>query len=337
MQTRFAQFILHYPGRLAMPIGVSAGLELAGISVRSALSDAAAQTRAVLALHHRFNTPVLLSAMDLSAEAETFGCAIRMPEDDVPTVIGRRTVTLEQIAALPSPRPGAARTAVHLETCRRLAANPDGAPVLGGMIGPFSLAGRIFGVSEALEATAADPEPVLLLLEKITPFLIQYAAAFRAAGAAGVIMAEPAAGLLSPRSLAHYSAPYVRRIVEAVQSEDFAVVLHNCGARLAHLSKMLESGAGIYHFGAPMDLVAALAQVDEHTILCGNLDPAGLFFSGTPAVMRSRVGELLAGVGPRKNFVLSSGCDLPPGTPLANLEAFYAATAELRIGELQVA
>jgi hypothetical protein len=29
---------------------------------------------------------------------------------------------------------------------------------MGGLIGPFSLAGRIFGVSEALEATAAEPD-----------------------------------------------------------------------------------------------------------------------------------------------------------------------------------
>jgi len=29
-----------------------------------------------------------------------------------------------------------------------------------------------------------------------------------------------------------------------------------------------------------------------------------------------------------KNFIISSGCDIPPGTPLANLNAFYRAVAE---------
>jgi uroporphyrinogen decarboxylase len=108
---------------------------------------------------------------------------------------------------------------------------------------------------------------ILTLLEKVTDFLLEYTQAFREAGAAGVIMAEPAAGLLSPRGLGKFSAPFVRRIVEAVQTEDFSLILHNCGARLVHLPKVLESGAEIYHFGAPMDIAAALEQVDEQTIL----------------------------------------------------------------------
>jgi uroporphyrinogen decarboxylase len=328
MPIDFTRFILDYPGRLAMPIGVYAGLELTGQSVRACVSDPAVQAGAVLALHQRLATPVMLTAMDLSAEAEAFGCAIRMPEDEIPTVIGRRVSGAEEIAALPEPHPGDARTAVHLEACRRLASHADGAPVLGGLIGPFSLAGRILGVSEALEATLADPEPLLALLDKVTRFLIEYAAAFRAAGACGVIIAEPAAGLLSPRGLGRFSAPFVRRIVEAVQTEHFRLVLHNCGAKLAHLPRLLESGAGIYHFGAPMDILAALEQVPAELILCGNLDPSAVFHAGTPASVSAAAAGLLEEVGVRRNFVLSSGCDLPPGTPLANLEAFYRA-AEL--------
>jgi uroporphyrinogen decarboxylase len=96
-------------------------------------------------------------------------------------------------------------------------------------------------------------------------------------------MAEPAAGLLSPRGLARFSAPYVKRIVEAAQSEKFCIVLHNCGAKLAHLPKILESGAEIHHFGAPMDMASALDQVDKDVILAGNLDPTAVFHDGSPA------------------------------------------------------
>ena len=323
MPTHFTNFILNYPGRLAMPIGVYAGLEMTGASVRQAVCDPAAQSQAVLALHRHFQTPVMLTAMDLSAEAEAFGCTIRMPEDEIPTVTGRLASSLEDVQALAVPAPGSLRTAVHLEACRLLVSQSGGAPVLGGMIGPFSLAGRLFGVSEALEATMSDPETVLLLLEKVTYFLCGYAAAFKQAGAAGVIIAEPAAGLLSPRGLGRFSAPFVRRIIEEVQDERFTVILHNCGAKLAHLPKVLESGAEIYHFGAPMDILAALDQVDGRAVLCGNLDPSAVFHGGTPDGMRRAVRELLDGVGGRRNFVLSSGCDLPPGTPVANLDAFY--------------
>lgn len=323
--TRLANHIMTAPARLAMPIGVYAGLPLTGATVRQVVSDAGAQTAAVLALHEELSLNFLLTAMDLSAEAEAFGCTIRMDDAEIPTVLGRLVTDAAAIDALPVPQPGAARMAVHLETVRRLVAAQPGVPILGGMIGPFSLAGRLYGVSDFLEAAALDPELVEQLLEKVTPFLAAYAQAFRAAGAWGVVMAEPAAGLLSPRSLARFSTAYVRRIVDAVQDADFAVVLHNCGARLTHLSHILPSGAEILHFGAPMDLPAALDQVDGAVILAGNLDPTAVFYSGTPETVSTQAQRLLDAAGTRRNFVLSSGCDLPPGTSVANVATLFAA------------
>ncbi len=331
MKTAFADYVLSRPGRMAMPIGVYAGLEATGASIRAAVSDAAAQVDAVLALRDRFHSAVLLTAMDLSPEAEAFGCEIRMSDDEIPTVIGRRTKTLAEIQALSVPSPGDSRTAVHLEAARRLARSSDGVLVLGCLLGPFSLAGRLFGVGEALEATALEPEIVHALLEKATAFQTAYAAAFRETGAAGCVMAEPAAGLLSPRGLGEFSAPYVRRIVEAVETRDFTIVLHNCGARLVHLPKVLESGTEICHFGAPMDIVAALDQVKGRVILGGNLDPAGVFHNAAPESVYAKTAELLAATAAHRNFILSSGCDLPPGTPLANLDAFYTALRDFNV------
>jgi uroporphyrinogen decarboxylase len=322
MKTWFANHILSYSGRLPMPIGVYAGLEITGATVRDAVTDPQAQAEAVLALNERFDTPVMLTAMDLSAEAETYGCEVRMYDDEIPTVVGRLATNQEEINRLPAPNPGDLRTAVHLESARLLVQSGK-APVLGGLIGPFSLAGRVFGVSEALEATAAEPEMILTLLEKVTKLLLQYTLAFREVGASGVIMAEPAAGLLSPRGLGKFSAPFIRRIVEAVQTEQFSVIIHNCGARLVHLPKVLESGAEIYHFGAPMDIAAALNQVNGNVILCGNLDPTAVFFSGTVDEVTQHTTTLMAATRSYRNFIPSSGCDLPPGVPIQNLDAFY--------------
>jgi len=325
--SKLIDFVMNFPGRMVMPIGVYAGLEMTGATVRQAVSDPVAQAEAVLALHEHVHSPIMLTAMDLSAEAETFGCNVRMSDEEIPTVVGRRATTEAEIAALPTPQPGDLRTAVHLEAARLLVASGK-TPVLGGLIGPFSLAGRIFGVSEALEMTASEPEPVLALLDKVTTFLIDYCRAFREQGAIGAIMAEPAAGLLSPRGLGRFSAPFVKRIVEAVETPDFTLILHNCGAKIAHLPKVLESGPSLYHFGAPMDLLSALQQVDGKAILAGNLDPTAVFHQGTPETVYAQASALLKATAPYKNYILSSGCDLPPGTPVRNLEALYQAAKE---------
>lgn len=326
MYTNFAKFIHQHGTPLAIPVGISTGINLVNASVYQSVTDARIQADAVSALQAALKTPFMVTAMDLSTEAEAFGCQIHMPEDEVPTVLGRLVVNLAQAEALHVPHAGDKRTAVHLETVRLLSRTGT-TPVLAGCIGPFSLAGRLFGVSEALEATVLDPDVLTRLLEKSTQFLIEYATAFREAGAFGIIMAEPVAGLLSPRSLGKFSSPYVRQIIEAVQTPEYAVILHNCAAKINHLPKVLASGAEIYHFGAPMDMLAALQQAGDDVVLGGNLDPSAVFMNSTAAQVRETTRQLLRECGSYQNFFPSSGCDLPAGIPLENLQAFMDCVA----------
>ncbi len=329
MPTHFSQSILQRTHPLGMHIGVYAGLEMMHASVRQVVSEAQVQTEAVLAMHEHFHTELMMTAMDLSAEVETFGSQIRMSDDEIPAVIGRLVTTKEQAEALQVPPAGELRTLVHLKTAENLAASKKTA-VMGGCIGPFSLAGRLFGVSEALEATMLQPELMQILLEKATQYLIDHILAFREVGADGVIMAEPAAGLLSPRGMTKFASPYIKRIVEATQTPDFTIILHNCGAKLVHLPKALESGVEVHHFSSPMDIIAALQQVGDQIILSGNLDPVSVFFSGTEKEVEQNTLELMEAVRPYKNFIISSGCDIPPGTPIRNLEVFYSTVANFK-------
>lgn len=314
--------------RMALPIAVYPGVALTGATVRDLVTNPEAQYDASVALHERLQTAVLLSAMDLSVEAEAFGCTISFSDDEVPTVTGSLVTSLDAARALPVPEPGQGRTPVYLETVRRLAARPGSTPVLAGCIGPFSLAARLVGVSEAMTLTLTDPDLMHVLLGKSAAFLGAYARAFRAAGARGLIMAEPAAGLLSPRALAEFSSAYVRRILEGLADAEFGFILHNCAAKLLHLPAVLESGARVFHFGAPMDLLAALDQVPADVILCGNLDPTAVFVQSSPEQIAALTRQRLAETRHRRNYVISSGCDVPARAPLANLEAFFRAVKQ---------
>ena len=221
------------------------------------------------------------------------------------------------------PQPGDRRTAVYLETVSRLRRLPDRPLVFGGCIDPFSLAARMVGVSEAMEMTINEPDLMRVLLEKCSTFLTAYVRAFREAGADGVIMAEPAAGLLSPPSLSQLSSAYVKQIGVEQSDALFTLILHNCAARLVHLPAILETGLDSFHFGALMDIVAALDRVPAGVVLCGNLDPTGVFVQSSPVEVTTRVTGLMKATAGRRNFVLSSGCDIPATAPLANLDAFY--------------
>jgi uroporphyrinogen decarboxylase len=308
-----------------MPIAVYPGAESVGATVADVVTDAEKQFNAQREIHTRYDTWIVQSAMDLSVEAEAFGSEIHITEHEIPTVRNRLVSDEEEIDALAVPKPGEKRTQVYLDTVRRYTGLERRPFILAGMIGPFSLAGRLFGVSESLELTATVPERLHRLIEKSTHFLIAYAGAFKAAGAHGVLIAEPTAGLLSPRSLVAFSSAYVRKINDAVGDENFTIILHNCAARIQHLPAVLESGVSMLHFGAPMDIVGALQHVPETVILMGNLDPAGVFLNASAGQVYERTQDLLRATSGYPNFVISSGCDIPPGVTMEKLDAFYRA------------
>jgi uroporphyrinogen decarboxylase len=323
----FNNLVLGSAKRLALPIAVYPGAQLTGATVRDIVTNPRAQGEASAALHERYHTPIALAAMDLSVEAEAFGCEIHMTDEEIPTAITSVVATVEQATALAVPPIGTKRTQVYLEAVTLLKGLPAKPLVLGGCIGPFSLAGRLVGLSEACGLTLDNPALMHTVLDKCAAFLTAYVQAFKAAGAHGVIMAEPAAGLLSPRGLSEFSAAYIRRIVQATEDGQFQIILHNCGAKLLHVPAILESGPSAFHFGAPMDLAGALAKVPATTVLCGNLDPTAVFLQSTPGQLAAKTSALLAATQAHRNFVLSSGCDVPPGSPLANLDTFFAVAA----------
>ncbi len=322
-----SEIVRNAQGPVAMPVATFPGTVLTGMTVRDIVGNAAKQTETQIAFQRRFGTRVLMSCMDLSVEAEAFGASVAFSDTEVPTVTGRLVPDERAASALPVPGIGAGRTRVYIDTVARLARSGSGLPVLAGMIGPFSLAGRLFGVSESLLATASEPEAIETLIEKATSFLSAYAAAFKAAGATGIIIAEPSAGLLSPRALAEYSSPFVKRIIESVEGKGFEVILHNCAAKSLHLAAVRESGARIFHFGAPMDIPEALKVLPPGTIVCGNLDPAAVFVRSKPDVVAKLTRDLIASTGGNRNFVVSSGCDVPAATPHENLDAFFREAA----------
>jgi uroporphyrinogen decarboxylase len=321
-RNRFLRLVHGPAAGRALPIAAYPGLHLVGGGVADLVGNAGHQAACACALVERYDAPWALTAMDLSVEAEACGATVRVVDGEVPTVVGRRLSDAAAVSALRLPQPGDARTAVPLGAVTRLAKALPDRLVIGGMIGPFTLAGRLWGVAEFLELTASEPELAQDLVERVTGFLIDYALAFRSAGAGALLIAEPTAGLLSPRALARYSAPNVRRIVAAVEDGDFSVILHNCGAKPAHLDAFWSSGASAIHCGAPMDLSAALAAAGPERVVCGNLDPSAIVTGLAPDAVAEHARTLRQHHASAPNFVLSSGCDLPPHTTLAQLDAF---------------
>ncbi|MBR1659780.1 MAG: methyltransferase, partial [Oscillospiraceae bacterium] len=240
--------VIAAPKKTPLPVLSFPSIQKLGLSVQQLTGDSDKQAEGIKLIADSFRTAAAVSYMDLSLEAEAFGSDIRWSEGEVPTVVGSIVDDMDSAEALRVPAVGDGRTGLNLEAIRKVVPLIGDRPVFAGCIGPFSLAGRLLDVSEAMYYCFDEPEMVHLVLDKVTSFLIDYMKAYKEAGANGVVMAEPLAGLLSGDLAEEFSAAYVRKIVEAVQDESFLVVYHNCGnSALATVDTIAANGCRVFH------------------------------------------------------------------------------------------
>lgn len=315
--------------RKALPILSFPSVQLTGICVRELIGSSDAQANGMLQIAKRCDSAASVSMMDLSVEAECFGAKVRFSDHEVPTVVGTLVQTMEDAEQLPTPQVGDGRTGIYVEAIRKACSLIQDRPVFAGVIGPYSLASRLMDVSEAMIHCYMEPEMVHVTLEKATDFLIRYILAYKAVGAHGIVIAEPAAGLLTPELCREFSSEYVKRIVDTVQDPEFIVIYHNCGGAVDRLvPQILHTGAAAYHFGNAVPMDKMLQQMPADVLTMGNVDPVGVLRNGTPESVRAQTLAIMETCCKYPNFLISSGCDIPPTAPWSNLDAFFAAVTE---------
>lgn len=312
-----------------MPVLSFPGIQLMGITVKELIASSDLQAQCMKAVADRADTAIAVSFMDLSVEAECFGSTIRYSDDEVPTVIGAIVEDEDAANALKVPEVGSGRSGICVEAIGKAAEMIVDRPVFAGVIGPFSLAGRLLDVSEAMIYCYDDPDMVHVVLDKTSEFITKYCLAFKAAGANGVVMAEPLAGLLSPALAEEFSAEYVKKIIDAVQDDEFTVLYHNCGnCTIQQIDSILATGSPVLHFGNAIDMKEMMAHIPSDIIATGNVDPASQFRNGTPESIREATLKVMEDCSAYSNFVISSGCDIPPMSKWENIDAFLNAVNE---------
>lgn len=320
--------VIRAPVKEALPVLTFPVIQLMGITVKELISDSAAQAQAMKLLTDRNHPLAAVSMMDLSVEAEAFGAEIQVNDHEVPVVRGRIVATLEDARRLAIPEIGAGRTRLYIDAIRQAVQLIQDRPVLAGVIGPYSLAGRLVGTAQVMKASMRKPELVHMVMEKCTQFLISYIQAYQEAGANGVFMAEPLTGLLSPKLAEEFSEPYVKRIVDCAQREDFIVMYHNCGDNTVQMMpSILRTGASGYHFGNAIRMQDAAALCPPDVLCMGNVKPASFVF-GEEQVIYEETWQILRECSQYPNFVISSGCDIPPIAKWENIDRFYAAVSD---------
>lgn len=325
---------INSPVKKAMPVLSFPAIQKMDITVKDLISSSDLQARGMQIVAESTDASASVSLMDLSVEAECFGSTIRVSDEEVPTVIGSVVNTEEEADALEIPEIGAGRTSIYIEAIEKAAKLIEDRPILAGAIGPFSLAGRLMDVSETMIYCYEEPDMVHTVLEKVTEFIIKYCLEYKRVGANGIVLAEPLAGLLSPSLAEEFSADYVKKIVDAVQDDEFIIVYHNCGnCTIQQIDSIIATGCPLLHFGNAIDMAEMMPHIPAHIAAAGNVDPAGQFRNGTTESIKAATKEIMDKCCKYPNFIISSGCDIPPLSKWENINAFFKSAEEFYAGK----
>ncbi len=260
-------------------------------------------------------------------ETSAFGGEVEFIPDGVPRLLApplAEGIDLERLATPDmeaSPRL-ADRLAAVREMHRLAGATHS---VMGWVEGPAASAANLLGPGEFLLQTLADPEALVALMEHCNGTGIAFARAQIAAGADTIGIGDAIASQVSEDVYTELVLPLERALVQAIHDAGAHARLHICGDISHLLASIATLGADIVDCDWQVDPVHAREALGPGTVLTGFLNPVDEVLRGTPEAIARRQEELAGLLGPR--FLRGAGCEIPKGTPPANLRAVCSPAA----------
>jgi uroporphyrinogen-III decarboxylase len=271
--------------------------------------------------------PGFWSEFGMCTEPSAFGARCRFPRNEFP--FAEKVISdVAQIPDLPVPDP-ATDGLLPLVLQRLVWAQPR-LEALGHRIrfsvsrGPLNIASFLMGTTEFLTALKTDPEPMRLLLRRITDFLQRWHALQRVTFPSidGVFILDDLVGFMGRTDFLEFGLPCLREIFAADVSVKF---FHNDAPCAASLPYYADAGINLYNPGTQTSLREIRRLCDNRLTILGNIPPRDVLAQGGPDDVRQAVRQLLAETEDHSRLILSCAGGMPPGVSTANLAAFCEA------------
>jgi MtaA/CmuA family methyltransferase len=192
--------------------------------------------------------------------------------------------------------------------------------VLGWVEGPIAEYADLRGVENTFMDLIDKPEMYLQAAKVIVANATRFARAQIEAGADMIGIGDAVASLINPSMYEQYVLPFEKTLIDAIHEAGATVKLHICGNIANNIGLMAQTGADIIDVDWMVSLSAAREAVGPEVTLAGNFDPTAVLLQGTPEDVGEAARKCITSAG--EKFILQPGCEVPPGTPEANLRAF---------------
>lgn len=306
-----------------MPITMMFAADQAGVPYGQYARDYRALVEAQLLTAERFDFDFVSCISDPAREAADCGATVRFFDDQPPAIdeINARLKDKAELARLKRPDPLAGgRMHDRVQAAALFREKIGGQRAIEGWIeGPCAEAADLRGINRLMEDFFDDPAFVRDLFEFVVEMETAFAKAQVEAGVDLIGMGDAAASLVGPAIYDEFVFPYEKRLVDALHAMGTRVRLHICGNINRSLESIGRLGCDIVDLDFMVPVAKARAAMGGDQVLLGNIDPVKTLRNGTPETVVAAIAQCHAEAGRR--YIVGAGCEVPRGTPEANLRA----------------
>jgi MtaA/CmuA family methyltransferase len=297
-----------------------------GVRLGAFFTDAEVMARVMIEGCRRFGFDGVQLSLGVTGEAEALGANVEQPGDGAPILREHLLADLSRLDALRGRdvAAGGRLTLFADAVDRTVRGIGDDTFVLATLRGPMLIASQLRGVETLLMDMIDVPEQVERMLAFTTDVAAAVGRALLPAGAHGVLLGEATCSpnFISPAMYRQLVLPFHRQLVAGLHEAGWpAVGLHVCGNTVPIVEDLIATGVDFFDVDYQVSAREAIGLSQGRVALRGNLDPSSVFrFGDRDAVARgtAQLAQDVAG----ERWIMGSGCDIPPGTPTENLQAF---------------
>ena len=137
--------------------------------------------------------------------------------------------------------------------------------------------------------------------------------------------------LMSPETWRRYYRPMVRELFGRTRSAGKDVFFHSCGNITSILGDLIDCGMNVVNPLQPhaMDVGGVVKEFGKDLVIWGGTDLQHLIANGTPEQIEREIEQVADLCWRGGGYIGGTAQGCPPGTPIANMEAFYRAFSRL--------
>lgn len=266
----------------------------------------------------------------LRGMAEAMGSEIFYPKDNISLLkepIVKKPEDISKLKLIDPWKDG--KLPILLEALQKIRDEiGDEADIGASMTAPFSVCASVIGTDNLLRWIVKKPDIVHKIMDIITLCNDEY---IRALGSIGFStgFCDPVAStsLIKKKHFDEFVLPYFSRNVEnVIKYCNSKPTIHICGKSKELWKDIVECGIGNFSIDNCEDLQEAKEIMGDKVCITGNVPPVDALLFGTKEDIDLAVKECVKKAYDSPcGFILSTGCQIPKGTKIENIEHFMEA------------